>query len=415
MKPAALLLCLALPASAQTERTFTLDDALTTALQNDSAVLSAQQSRIIASERVRESWYQFLPEFGLQGTATKYEARYPFALSRDFSNILLFPGATSENFYTGRGYALLSLYEGGRQLNTLRLAKAAEKQAVSAYETARAEVRRKVKEAFFRLLLAQERRDALESARKEAERLVVGGNLSAWDRIEGEALAGSARARSSQAEHELALARLGFLRALNVEEDTPFRVVGALETKAVEIAPKNLALWAMELRPELQAETYRAEMDAISVNLAQGRRVPSLFLAGDYEVNAQRFPLRNNNWSATVGVKIPLTYDYFTQLRQKRAEQRQGQLRRAALQDEVKLEVRESHERLIYWQRELPAREAQYRRVQALFDGAPTQGGLPRLRALLAVSDVKLAWLTAVTEHLLAQARLERVVGRELR
>lgn len=409
-----LLLLLSLPVSAQTERTFTLDDAVRTALQNDSRLLSAQQDRIIADLRVKEAMYRFLPEFGLQASGTKYEARYPFSLSQDFRNILLFPGADSENFYSGRGYAMLNLYEGGRQLGTLRLAKAAQKQAASAHESVRMDVRRRVKEAFHRTLEKQERHAAFQEQRRDAERLLQGGGLGGFERVEAEALLGSVRARASQAEHELALERLDFSRALNLEQDVPFRLVGTLDAKALDFSRKNLTLWAMELRPELQSETYKAEMDAISVNLAQGRRIPSVFLAGDYEVNAARFPLRNNNWSGTLGVRIPFSYDYFTQLRSKRAEQRQGQLNRAALQDRVKGEVLEAHEKLLYWQRELQAREAQHKRVQGLYDGA-SGGGLARLRALLALTDVKLAWLTAMTENHLAQARLERAVGRELK
>jgi outer membrane protein TolC len=408
-----LVLLLAAPASAQTERTFTLEDAVRTALQNDSRLLSAQQDRIISDIRVKEALYRFLPEFGLQASATKYEARYPFSLGQDFRNILLFPGADSENFYSGRGYATLSLYEGGRQMGTLRLAKAAQKQASSAYESVKMDVRRRVKETFYRALERQERQAALSALGRETERLLQGG-LGGYERVEAEALLSTVRSRVSEAEHELALARLDFIRALNIEQDSPFRLVGVLDAKPVDLSLKNLGLWAMELRPELQSETYKAEMDAISVNLAQGRRIPSVFLAGDYEVNAQRFPLRNNNWSGTLGVRIPFSYDYFTQLRSKRAEQRQGQLNRAALQDRVKGEVREAHEKLLYWQRELPLRETAQKRVQQLYDNA-SGGGLPRLRALVAMSDVKLAWLAAVTEHLLAQARLERAVGRELK
>lgn len=409
-----LSLLFAVLSFAQTERTFTLDDAVRTALQNDSRLLSAQQDRTIADLRVKEARYRFLPEFGLQASGTKYEARYPFSLGQDFRNILLFPGADSENFYSGRGYATLSLYEGGRQLGTLRLAKAAQKQAATIYESVKMDVRRRVKEAFYRALERQERHVSLKALQQQAERLLQGGGLGGFERVEAEALLGSVRSRASEAEHELALARLDFIRALNIEQDSPFRLVGELEAKPQDLALKNLGLWAMELRPELQSETYKAEMDAISVNLAQGRRIPSVFLAGDYEVNAARFPLRNNNWSGTLGVRIPFSYDYFTQLRSKRAEQRQGQLNRAALQDKVKGEVREAHEKLLYWQRELPLREQAQKRVQSLYEAA-SGGGLPRLRALVAMSEVKLAWLAAVTEHLLAQARLERAVGRELK
>jgi outer membrane protein TolC len=407
------LLCGRLVLAAESDKAYTLDDAVTIALQNDARLLSAQQDRIIAEERVREAKYLFLPEFGLQASATKFDSRYPFSLSHDFRNILLFPGA-SENIYSGRGYMTMSIYEGKRTLNTLRLAQAAQKQATSSYESVRMDILQSVKTVFYRVLLAQERLAAAEQARAAADSTFAGARLDAWERIEAEALLGQTNIRAAEAAHELDLSRLAFLKALNLELDTPFRLIGSLETRPLDVARRNAVLWAMELRPELQAETYKAEMDAIAVNLAMSRRIPTIFVAGDYELTAQRFPLRNNNWAASLGIRIPFSYDYFTQIRQKRAEQRQGQLKRASLQDQVRLEVRESLDTLQHWAKELPLREAQYRKVQALYDQAAGSQVLPRVRALLGVLDLRLAYLAATTELILAQAHLERAVGREL-
>lgn len=410
------------PGVASTERTFTLEDAQRLAGLNDPRLLSAEQDKIIAQERETQARLLFLPEFGVQASATKYNAQYPFALSNDFRNELLFPnfpnpyGLTSDTFYSGRGYMNLSLFEGGRTLNTLRLASAATKQANSAVEAVKLDISLSVREVFYRLILAQEKATAAEQYEKASEDLVGGGRLDGFDRVEAEARLAEARAQASEARHQLALARLAFLKGVNVELDTPFNVAGALETKAVNADLDQMILWAMELRPELQSETYRAQMDAISVNLASARRIPTVFAAGDYEVSNSGFPLRNVNWDASVGVKIPFAFDYFTQVAEKRAEQRQGQIKRAELQDHVRLEVRQAYENLMYWQKEWPQREAQYKKVQVLYDSLGRGGGnaLARLRGMAGVLNLRVSYLTALTEHLLAQARLERAVGRAL-
>ena len=410
------------PGVASPEKTFTLDDARRLALLNDPRLLSAQQDKIIAEERETQAKLLFLPEFGVQASATKYNAQYPFALSGDFRNPLLFPsfpnpyGLTTDTFYSGRGYMNLSLFEGGRTLNTLRLASAAVKQASSAVEAVKLDLASTVQEVFYRLILAQERLTAADEVARAAEDVVNSARIDGFDRVEAEARLAEARERASEARHQVTLARLGFLKGVNVELDTPFSVSGSLQTKAVNPELDKLILWAMELRPELQSETYRAQMDAISVNLAQARRIPTVFAGGDYEVSNSGFPLRNVNWDASIGVKIPFAFDYFTQLAEKRAEQRQGQIKRAELQDRVRLEVRQAYENLMYWQKEWPQREAQYRKVQVMYDNLARQGGsaLARLRGMTGVLDLRLAYLTAVTEHLLAVARLERAVGRPL-
>lgn len=383
-------------------------------LRNDPKVQSAEQDVIIASARVTEARLRFLPDIGLQASATKFDARYPFALSPEFRSLLLFPGASSENIYSGRAYFNMPVYEGQRTLNTLRLAQAAEKQALSNRDSVRMEVTLRAKEAFYRLLLAQERAaafaDHLKSVEASSE---VGG---AWERVEAEATLGVSRARAAEARHALQNARLQFLNTLSLELDTPFRVAGVLETRPAKAEVEKAVIWAMELRPELQSQTYRVQMDAIGVNLAIGRRYPTVYLAGDYELTAQRFPLKNNNWDVSVGIKVPIAYDFWSQIKQKKAEQRQGELARAELQDRVRLEVRQAAETLKWWQEEWPRRESQWKKVSALYEAAQGQAGsaLSRLRARDGVLDMRLAHLSAVTEHILARARFERAVGREL-
>jgi outer membrane protein TolC len=429
MIKALVLLAAGLAASAHAApspilKTFTLEDATRLALLNDARLLSAEQDVIIAQERVNEARFLFLPEFGLQASATKYEARYPMSTSSDLGNILLFPNqgpfsdglGNTDAFYSGRGYMNMSLYEGGKTLNTLRLAEAAQKQALSNHESVHMDLQLSVKEVFFRLILAQERVAATAEFLKAVERVVDGGRLDAWERIEAEALLGAARAKDSESAHNLDLARLNFLKNINLELDTPFQVSGDLETRPVDIDIEKAVLWAVELRPELQSETYKAEMDAITVNLATSRRSPRVFVASDYELTGQRFPVRENNWDASIGVKIPFAYDFWSQLREKKAEQRQGQLKRAELQDRVRLEVRQANENLRYWQKEWPIRETHYRRVRDMYDAAARQtaAALSRMRAMEGLLDLQLSYLTAVTEHIIARARLERAVGRDI-
>ena len=363
-----------------------------------------------------EARLRFLPDIGLQASATKYDARYPFALSPEFRSLLLFPGAPSENIYSGRAYFNMALYEGQRTLNTLRLAQASQKQALSNRDSVKMDVTLRAKEAFYRLLLAQERASVFELHLKNVEAAAAAGDLGPWERVEVETGLGLARARAAEARHALDSARLQFLNTLSLELDTRFRVEGVLETRAAKAEVEKAVIWAMELRPELQSQTYRVQMDAIGVNLAIGRRNPTVFLAGDYELTAHRFPLKTNNWDVTLGIKIPFAYDFWSQIKQKKAEQRQGELARAELQDRVRLEVRQSAETLRWWQEEWPRRESQWKRVSTLYDAAAGHAApaLSRLRARDGLLELRLAYLSAVTEHILARARFERSVGREL-
>ncbi len=404
------------------ERSFTLEEAVAIALKNDSRLLSAEQDRIIALERVTEAKLTFLPELGLQASAAKFGALYPFALAPELGNVLAFPKGSqfnptsSENIYSGKGYMNFSVYEGGRSVNTLRLAQTALQQAQSNYDSVKMDVIMAVKESFFRLLAAQKRLAAASQTAADLQRMAARLSLDPWDRIEVERLGEEFRREAAEASRQAALRRLDFLKALNLEMDTPFRLLGEIDLKPLEVDPQKAALWAFELRPELKSEIYKAQMDAIAVNLAISRRYPTLFIAGDYQVTDQNFPLLNNNWAIGMGVKLPLTYDFFTKLYQKRAEQRQGQIKRAALQDQVRLEVRQACEHLSYWQEEAVQRSQRSRVVSGIYEKASSESSasLAKLKALSTVARFRLAQLEAVTEHALARAHLERAVGREI-
>jgi len=390
---------------------YTLEGSLRLAQRNDAELQSAEQDITIARQRVREAFFLFYPEVGLQATATRYEARRPFALRPGFGSSLLFP-SDKDHLYSGQAYLNLSLYEGRRHINTLRLAQTLLKQAQSKYDAVRLDIGYNTKRVFYRFILAKKILEAAEEFSAKFKSHDV-SRLSAAERIEAESAAAELRAALSEAHHTLELARLDFLKGLNRELDTSAELSGNLQTTPVEVDIKKALLWATELRPELQSQTYRSQMDAISVNLALGRRNPTLILGVDYDVTGQDFPLRQNNWDATVGLKIPFAFDYWTQHTQRLAEQRQGEIIRSELHDRVQLEVRKAHNDLTYWQGEYPQREREYHALErSLTAISPNSPGA--LRSAVRVLHAHRLYLEAVTEHVLARSRLERAMAHPL-
>lgn len=411
---ALLLALLALGAAAQPAvETYTLEGALHKSERNSPEVQVAEHDIVIAQQRVAEAKFQFYPEVGVQALATRYRSHYPFALRPEFRSILLFP-SQQRNVFSGQGYATLSLYEGGRHVNTLRLAETSLKQARSKLEAAKLDVKAETARAYWSFLLAQERRAAVADLLGQLERAAArpSGGL---EQIEAEALEADLRARAGEERRREEMARLEFLKVLNRELDTPVRVSGVLESEAVDADLRKALLWASELRPELQAQTYRAHMDAIAVNLTLGRRTPSVMLGVDYELTGQTFPLNQNNWDATVGVRLPFSLDFWTQHTAKVSEQRQSEVRRAGLRDQVHLEVRKAHADLVHWQSQWPGRETEWLRLKDLLARSGAAPGSPAWgRAAALVLAARLRLLEAVAEHAMARARFERAVGRPL-
>ncbi|MBI3299967.1 MAG: TolC family protein [Elusimicrobia bacterium] len=411
------LALLAVPAPAQPvpppPETYTLEEALHKAARNSPEVQVAEHDIVIAEQRTVEARFQFYPEVGLQALAARYSARYPFSLRPEFRNILLFP-SNRQNIYSGQAYMTLSLYEGGKHVYTLRLAETALKQARAKLEAAKLDVKAATSRAWHAFLLAQERLAATEELLAQADKAPSrsAGGLAG---LEIEALEGDLRAQAGEEHRKREDARLDFLKVLNRELDTSAVPSGTLQTEAVDVDLRRVLLWAVELRPELQAQTYRAHMDAIAVNLALGRRTPSVLLGLDTELTGQTFPLNRNNWDATVAVRLPFSLDFWTQHTQKLSEQRQSEVRRAELRDQVHLEVRKAHGDLVHWQAEWPRRESEWLRLKELRERAQmVPGSVDWLKASALVLASRKRLLDSVAEHAVARTRLERAVGRAL-
>lgn len=420
MKSLFLILSFVPPAWAinpASERTFTLQDSIQLALLNNAEVLSAEQQLTIAEERVKEARYLFLPELGVWASATRYDVDSIFSVPPELGGTILTPAGVglpvSRDLVSGRLFFVQTLYAGRRGVNTLQMAKTAREQARSDYDIVRLDVKSRAKKVFYELLATQRRDAAIRSALEQAQALGA-DKLSAFERVEAERQLDRLRELASESGKALEAGRLAYLQALNLELNTSVSLDGSLDAKPAELDLTRAAVWAIELRPELKSQVFKARVDAIGVNLALGRRLPTVLVGGTYEVLDDDVQLSNRNWHMSLAVRFPISYNFWSQLRQKRAEQRQGLLRRSSLEDQVRLEVRTAHEELSFWQKERPRREQAFERLGGLFAEADGAKGPRALAARVSLLESELAWLEAVQKELVARAELERAVGRDL-
>jgi outer membrane protein TolC len=393
----------------------TIEQAERFALQNNTALLSAEQGVIIAQQSVKEATYLFLPQTAITGTLTKDNLKYPQILMSDYSDHIIYP-SSDENIYTLRMSLIQPLYVGGRNTSTLRMARAALAQAQTKYEAARRDALLSIKEAFYQLLYSSAAIQAQQGWLAELNRIKPQAKLGPWEELQARAVSARMEAQLQGELQKNSERRLNMLRALNREIDGNVEITGDFRPQPAKGDLPTFTVWAMEMRPELKSEVYKAEMDAIAVNLAMSRRSPTVTLGASYDFVDNQLPLTNNSWETTLTVQFPLAYDFITEITRKKAEQRQGDLNRADLQDKVRLEVRQAYDQNIYWQNQVAVREKLYNSlhdqyIATLRDNAPT------LAALQAVGDLcaaRLDYLESVREQLLARANLEWALGQEI-
>jgi outer membrane protein TolC len=420
---AALAAALLAPGAAaqQGRETLTLDLAVSMAVRNSPAVLAAEQDISIAKQRVREARFMYLPQFTLSATASRVNLEYPAVLGPELGEHFLDP-SISDTFYTLRAQALQPLYTGGKNTNALKLAKASQNQARVNYEAFRAEAAFEAKKAFYTVLYQRRLGAASAAWLAAASALNSGLRKEPFEALEASALVSGLEDKAKMDASGADAAYSDLLRALNREPGYAADLAGEFKALPVETDPGRDLVTAMEFRPELKSELFKAQIDDIIVNLAMTRRYPTIYLGASYDVNAYRIndltdsSVRANNWLASLAIHFPLSYDVWTQVQQRRAQQRQGELRRVELQDKVRFEILSSHKDAVFWQGEAAKLEKELAAMKASYAEASrgARPSLQALRALCAVSELDRRAAEAVYRQLMARIRLELARGRDL-
>ena len=419
-----ILLLSALPCRAQTVKTqdvLTLDEVVSFAVKNNTALLSSEQDIIIARQRVREARFMNLPQLALSGTFSKVNLEYPMILGPELGDSYLNPAAR-KNFYTMRAYALQPLYTGGRNKNALRMAQTAHNQAQVNYETVRTDVVYSAKKIFYTLLLNKKLLELALERKARAQAMSAGIRKDAWEAIEVRMLLAGFDKQAQEAAHEVDASKTDLLRALNRESSYQVDIAGDLVARPVSDTTQKSLVTAMEMRSELKSEIYKAQMDDIAVNMAMIRRYPNVYLGASYDVigyNANSLndnSIRFNNWAASIAIHFPLSYDIWTQVVQRRAQQRQGDLKRMELLDKIRFEIITAHKDLEFWAAETLKRQETLAAVEGEYKDAAkkTPASLSALRAICAMSDLEKACLEGVYQQLMARIKLEWAQGRDL-
>ena len=422
------LLCAALPAAAQKEYglkfsslindDLTLENAIRLGLENNSEFLSARQEIIIAEQKINEAKFRFLPQFSLQGTATWYDLEYPMVLPDAVANRFLPSTDTlSEKKFFGVGVtATQYLYSGGRIRGTLKMARANLKQVQSRYETVKNAVVLDIKKSFNNLLHAQEYARFTQKTLDTANQWYARPSGDAWTQIRQRALLADLAVRNNRAKRALGEAQLAMLVSLNKELNSTITIKGDFVPVKTNWDLPHLNLWAMEFRPELKSAIYALEADNISIDLALSKRYPDIILNGSYEQMGAD-TLEDVNKQISLAVRLPIPYNFSEQIAQKKAEQRKSSLRRAAIEDKIRIQVASNFESMRFWQDEVLERQAVYRDLKTRIETAgktAAKTGTSPLEALLAYEQTAAGYFEAILKNRIAKAELEWAIGQDL-
>ena len=417
-----LFIALVFPAAVFAQRAqevLTLDEVIRLAVKNNPALLSSEQGIIIARQRVHEARFLNLPQLSLSGTYSRADLEYPTVLGAELGDRYL-ASDVKDNFYTLRASALQPLYTGGRNTSAIRLAKTAHNQAKVDYEAVKNDVVFNSKKVFYAVLYNKALNAGAAGFLARAETLLAGLKKDPFENIEAELAIERLRSQLELSKRDLKSATAAMLQLLNREPGYQADVTGDFSLQPVKEDVKKSLVTSMESRSEMKSEIYKAQMRDIAVNMAMFRRYPNVYFGASYDVIGYRvMPSgvnRSNNLMASVAIHFPLSYDIWTQVLQRKAQQRQGDLKRVELQDNIRFEITNAYADLEFWQKEAESRGRAFERLQEEYEASlrRNKASMEALRALFSLCDFEKNYLESVHNQLLARIKLEWAQGRDL-
>ncbi|MHB9156239.1 MAG: TolC family protein, partial [Endomicrobiales bacterium] len=222
---AAGLLFSVLPLGAEpSERVLTLEESLTTGLQNSQSLLSLQEQIGLARQRVSEAGSQIYPKIDFNLSASRFNNTIPTVLAPSFNSIYL-PAENKDIYYFTRFSLWQYLYAGGRYTTNLRLAEINLSQAQSQADVERNSTLRDVAKSFYACRVLQEKISAFEAALAEAKALAGSDpqQRPRWNAFEDHLSAELVRLR-----HEYEKQELVFLDTIGIELNTRVALAGDL-------------------------------------------------------------------------------------------------------------------------------------------------------------------------------------------
>jgi OMF family outer membrane factor len=429
-----LLVAIAETAAAQTRapRALTLADALATGLRDNQQLRVAAFEVSIARAQLAQARGLRAGTLTAQGSYTRVPDTGPitiFFVSHGVLHSIVLP-APSPNLFDLRLVYQYPLYTGGRIESQIALAEANVKGAEAALERLKVQIIHDVRQAYYRLLLAQasaevaDRTVALASeSLRVARARVAAGAAARFDEVQAEVNLATARQSQVRARTAIAQASHALAALLNLPLDTTLVLRDGFSTEPVTTPLDRLIARALESRPELAELRARQAAAQAAIQLAESGAKPTVGLnaAANYGNSGGLFAgtIASGGWSVTLAATLNLFDGGITRERIKEAQLRLEQLKAAeALQRQgIELEVRLAYLTLQSAREELAGADALVRQAREALRIATVrfEAGvgitLEVLTAQTNASQAEVARAQALYAYSAALAALERAVG----
>jgi len=414
----------------------TLEDAIKIALENSNQVKLSQLEILKSDEKLVEARSALIPRISASGSYSRYLKKPVLFLPPDSPFGRMTGGVIEigfDNSYLGAISLQMPLFSWNLYAG-IRSALKGKSLAEQAYKSVTLKTIADVKKAFYGALLAREnykitkmRVDLAQDNLKNVEKMYRQGIASEYDYISAQVQYQNLLPLLIQAENNLELARNALKLVLGIDVKEDIEIEGEMKVDSligVDYASSLKDLY--EKNPDLKQAELQVELSREIVSLEVSGHLPSLFLTGNlqYQAQANDFNFNQYRWIRTtfigLQIQIPIFNGFGTQAR---VDQAQASLQQAierlnftkqALENELKntiYRIEQSGRRIESQKRAVELAELGYKIARKRFEsGVGTQ--LEVSNAEVNLAQARLNYLQAIYDYLIAMSDLEKLTGK---
>jgi outer membrane protein len=414
----------------------TLEDAIKIALENSNQVKLSQLEILKSDEKLVEARSALIPRISASGSYSRYLKKPVLFLPPDSPFGRMTGGVIEigfDNSYLGAISLQMPLFSWNLYAG-IRSALKGKSLAEQAYKSVTLKTIADVKKAFYGALLAREnykitkiRVDLAEDNLKNVENLYRQGIASEYDYISAQVQYQNLLPLLIQAENNLELAKNALKLVLGIDVKEDIEIEGEMKVDSligVDYASSLKDLY--EKNPDLKQAELQVELSREIVSLEVSGHLPSLFLTGNlqYQAQANDFNFNQYRWIRTtfigLQIQIPIFNGFGTQAR---VDQAQASFQQAierlnftkqALENELKntiYRIEQSGRRIESQKRAVELAELGYKIARKRFEsGVGTQ--LEVSNAEVNLAQARLNYSQAIYDYLIAMSELEKLTGK---
>jgi len=318
MKKIAFIICMLfpmLPAFADTGKTaFTLSEAVDYGLKNSPIIRQAKSDMELGDYRIDSAKAARLPRLDLLSSVT--HSRYPSPVTPISGSPLAgsgFPEFDDTIYDVGLSFTL-PLYKGGIIERTITIEKIRRSVAQDMYDMSRQELIYNITTVFDKIRQLEKLLSASQATvrqlgahKRNVELFLQAGTVPRVELLKTDAELAHARQNeimvknNIESSYELLKALMGFDdtdREISVADSSSLPWIYPSLNESIELA--------LQKRPDYRAVIKRLEIGGERVQLASGKRLPSLSLNGEYMERTGNDLEFNENWAVALRLSLPV-------------------------------------------------------------------------------------------------------------